>query len=324
MDLAAGFITVKIAKTGETVDIPVFPMLREELERARATTGGKGHCFPAAAEMYRNNPDGITWRVKQVLAKALETAPQTHALPVETAETVRAKGFAYIDRLGATSKAEKLRAVFTAYLDGHLLDAGCLEIVQPDQVPENLRWVRAWDPAAVSRETSKSGDPDFTAGAKCAVDSEGNFWIGDLVKWQHGWPRSRDRIKAIAVTELIPVYFEAQAAFKAAADNLREVMPPNILVRTVEVSRDKVSRCNQWLALAEHGKVRLVAGSWVPGFLEAVEQFDGSGSYHDDEIDAASIGYEACASSTFDWAAFCAQDWQWPRRRSNEERTCLA
>jgi integrase len=33
VDLAAGFITVKTAKTGETVDIPVFPMLREELER---------------------------------------------------------------------------------------------------------------------------------------------------------------------------------------------------------------------------------------------------------------------------------------------------
>jgi hypothetical protein len=122
VDLKAGFITVRTAKTGETVDIPVFPMLREELERARTASGGKGFCFPAAADMYRNNPDGITWRVKQVLAKALETAPQSNALPVETAETVRAKGFTYIDRLGATSKAEKMRAVFTAYLDGQSLD----------------------------------------------------------------------------------------------------------------------------------------------------------------------------------------------------------
>lgn len=87
-DLNTGFITVETAKTGETVDIPVFPMLREELERARAATGGKGYCFPEAAQMYRNNPDGITWRVKQVLAKALETAPQSGALPVETAEVV--------------------------------------------------------------------------------------------------------------------------------------------------------------------------------------------------------------------------------------------
>ena len=72
VDLKAGFITVKTAKTGETVDIPVFPMLREELERVRKATGGKGYCFPKAAEMYSTNPDGITWRVKQVLAKAIE------------------------------------------------------------------------------------------------------------------------------------------------------------------------------------------------------------------------------------------------------------
>jgi len=122
VDLKAGFITVKTAKTGETVDIPVFPMLREELERARAATGGKGYCFPEAAEMYRNNPDGITWRVKQVLAKALEPAPESSALPVETAETIRAKGFSYIDGLGGTPRAEKMRAVFTAYMDGQSLD----------------------------------------------------------------------------------------------------------------------------------------------------------------------------------------------------------
>ena len=41
VDLAAGFITVKTAKTGETVGIPVSPMLREELERAKSPTGGK-------------------------------------------------------------------------------------------------------------------------------------------------------------------------------------------------------------------------------------------------------------------------------------------
>ena len=121
VDLKAGFITVKTAKTGETVDIPVFPMLREELERARAATGGKGFCFPAAAEMYRNNPDGITWRVKQVLAKALEGAADRgsasagrgrsgpRAWPTSTASATR-------------SKAAKMRAVFTAYMDGQTLD----------------------------------------------------------------------------------------------------------------------------------------------------------------------------------------------------------
>jgi len=92
VDLNAGFITVKTAKTGQTVDIPVFPMLREELERAQQRKGESAFCFPEAAEMYRTNPDGITWRVKPVLAKALEAGRDSSALPVEKAETVRAKG----------------------------------------------------------------------------------------------------------------------------------------------------------------------------------------------------------------------------------------
>ena len=103
VDLAAGFITVKTAKTGQTVDIPIFPLLFEELKKLPGN--GDGFCFLEAAAMYRNNPDGITWRVKQVLAKALETGRESNALPVETAETVRARGLAYLDRLGATSKA---------------------------------------------------------------------------------------------------------------------------------------------------------------------------------------------------------------------------
>jgi integrase len=72
VDLNAGFLTVKTAKTGQTVDIPIFPMLRVELNKAMTTTSGKGYCFPEAALMYQSNSDGITWRVKKVLAQALE------------------------------------------------------------------------------------------------------------------------------------------------------------------------------------------------------------------------------------------------------------
>ena len=72
VDLNAGFLTVKTAKTGQTVDIPIFPMLSEELNKAMAATDCKGYCFPEAALMYQSNSDGITWRVKKVLSQALE------------------------------------------------------------------------------------------------------------------------------------------------------------------------------------------------------------------------------------------------------------
>ncbi|MBE7504417.1 MAG: hypothetical protein HS113_29820 [Verrucomicrobiales bacterium] len=70
--------------------------------------------------MYRTNPDGITWRVKQVLARAL-AGGAVEAVP-RAVEDVRAVGLAHITRLGDTAKAAKMRAVFTAYMDGQTLD----------------------------------------------------------------------------------------------------------------------------------------------------------------------------------------------------------
>ena len=37
VDLEGGFVTVKTAKTGETVQIPIFPLLRSVLGKAMAT-----------------------------------------------------------------------------------------------------------------------------------------------------------------------------------------------------------------------------------------------------------------------------------------------
>ena len=91
VDLAKRFITVKTAKTGQTVDIPIFPLLFDELARAEksevggqqdenTSTGlrppspqrgeGSGYVFPKQARMYLDNPDGITWRVRKVFAAA--------------------------------------------------------------------------------------------------------------------------------------------------------------------------------------------------------------------------------------------------------------
>jgi integrase len=71
VDLQQRYITVKTAKTGQTVSIPIFPMLYDELKSAAASKKlNDGFVFPDQARMYLANPDGITWRVKKVLAAA--------------------------------------------------------------------------------------------------------------------------------------------------------------------------------------------------------------------------------------------------------------
>jgi integrase len=68
VDLKANFVRVKTSKTGETVEIPMFPLLREEL--ARRCGNGSDFVFPEQAQMYQENDDGITYRVRQVFEAA--------------------------------------------------------------------------------------------------------------------------------------------------------------------------------------------------------------------------------------------------------------
>ncbi|HPA17483.1 MAG TPA: tyrosine-type recombinase/integrase [Verrucomicrobiae bacterium] len=75
VDLRRRFITVKSAKTGVMVSIPIFPLLHEELSGRAPHAAGRGgdsdaYVFPDQATMCIENPDGITYRVRKVLAAA--------------------------------------------------------------------------------------------------------------------------------------------------------------------------------------------------------------------------------------------------------------
>ena len=71
VELKSRFISVKTAKTGQVVSIPIFPLLYDELVlRVKKRKLNDKYVFPEQAAMYQENPDGITWRVRKVLAAA--------------------------------------------------------------------------------------------------------------------------------------------------------------------------------------------------------------------------------------------------------------
>lgn len=70
VDLAGGMLTVKTSKTGAQVEIPIFAPLRAVLDAHKCN--GSEYVFPNAAVMLRDNPDGLTWRFKKIVAKALD------------------------------------------------------------------------------------------------------------------------------------------------------------------------------------------------------------------------------------------------------------
>ncbi len=72
VDMKGGFITVNTSKTGEYVQIPIFPLLREVLEKALGEPSPRPphYVFPSLDAHYHVNPDHLTDRVRRVMRAA--------------------------------------------------------------------------------------------------------------------------------------------------------------------------------------------------------------------------------------------------------------
>jgi integrase len=127
VDLKNRFITVKTSKTGQTVSIPIFPMLEAELQKLAKEAGPKraGYVFPEQAKMYLENADGITWRVKKILAVGLGESMPDGPLqaeiesPVVSDAEARERGEKYIAALPEGEKRSRMATVFRHYMDGN-------------------------------------------------------------------------------------------------------------------------------------------------------------------------------------------------------------
>ena len=167
-------------------------------------------------------------------------------------------------------------------LEGALFKHQWFRIVEA--APEGLRWARFWDLAASVRETGSC-----TASAKCALAEDGTLYISDVIRGRWEWPDARKVIVATALADGASVELGVEkVAFQlAAVQELRRL--PELAGHTIREATpdtDKVARANPWAARAEAGKVALVMGPWVPGFLAEVCDFPLG--EHDDQVDAVS------------------------------------
>ena len=77
VDMDADLVTVKTTKTGETVEIPIFPPFRLVLEEAaRKRRKGVPFVFPEIALAYRAGPGELDRRLRKVLAAAGFVRPE--------------------------------------------------------------------------------------------------------------------------------------------------------------------------------------------------------------------------------------------------------
>lgn len=116
VDLPGGMLTVKTSKTGATVEIPIFPPLRAIFDATKGER--KGYVFPAAARMLRDNPDGLTWRFKKIVARALADALPPPALPAVAPVDAKAAREAILAALPAGGRCGRILDSFERYMAG--------------------------------------------------------------------------------------------------------------------------------------------------------------------------------------------------------------
>ena len=93
IDLAGGFATVKTTKTGERVEIPIFPPFMAVLREAdRKKRKGNPYVFPEVAEDYKMERNRLDRRLKKVLAAAGFVRPEKGKEEESGRETLAAVG----------------------------------------------------------------------------------------------------------------------------------------------------------------------------------------------------------------------------------------
>lgn len=167
---------------------------------------------------------------------------------------------------------------------GNLFHVDQVQIVP--HMPEGLRWIRGWDIAATEQERTKH-DPDWTVGAKVAIDDH-KCYISDIVRGRWSTLKRNEIIRRVAIQDKedticqkIEVVALGVDTFNTVKASLRE---EGIPVRRFVPKGDKVTRAACIEPICELGNLILKQAAWNATFLNEMSAFPMG--KHDDQIDA--------------------------------------
>jgi integrase len=91
VNLRQGVLSLLTSKTQASLYLPILPKLKEVLERRiRVRQTGEVFVFPEAEKLLRENPGGITWRIKKIFTLAFAPPGNTGHLRKLSREKLRA------------------------------------------------------------------------------------------------------------------------------------------------------------------------------------------------------------------------------------------
>jgi len=157
--------------------------------------------------------------------------------------------------------------------------------------PKNAKRVRYWDKAG---STSKKSD--FTAGVLMARDSDGIYYVEDVVHGQYSDLERERIIKQTAQLDgpSVAIWHEQEPGSggkDSAAATTR--MLAGYTVHAERVSGDKETRASPFAAQCEAHNAKLVRGDWNASYLEELTAFPNAA--HDDRVDASSGAFNKLA-----------------------------
>jgi predicted phage terminase large subunit-like protein len=243
----------------------------------------------AAAENEENADQWIVIRFpaiaeeEDVLGRAIGDALWRERYDEKALATIRATVGPYVwGALFQQSPAPKSGGIFEReWLEANILDG-------PPNPIELKKVVRYWDFA--STDAKAAADPDYTVGAKVALNDHGQLVILDVQRSRKS-PGDVERLVQ-QTTELdgrgvkVRIEQEKGSAGKHVVSYYGRRVLPGRDVKGDPVSGSKTLRADPVSAYAQRGDLKLVRGSWNASLIEEFEQFPFG--THDDQVDAVS------------------------------------
>lgn len=191
--------------------------------------------------------------------------------------------------------------------NGMYFKRGDARVIPNNSIPrdEIAKIVRGWDLAATEKSEA-SPDPDWSAGVKLALMKNGRYVVMHVA---HDRLRSHDVRKLVrnlassdGIGCKIGLVQDPGQAGKEQAESYVSFLS-GYIVDVERASGDKETNADPFAAQWQAGNVDVYEGPWNDTYFSELEAF-GTGTAHDDQVDASSKAFSLLVKSNLStWAA---------------------